>query len=62
MKEKNRGGRPRLVADDTTTRVSVRVPTRQYDRAYARERTTREPIADQLRRAFARVLNEDDDE
>jgi hypothetical protein len=61
-KEKNRGGRPRLVADDTTTRVSVRLPTRMFDRADARERRARDPVAEQLRRGLQRVLDEDGDD
>jgi hypothetical protein len=60
--EKNKRGRPRLVADDTTTQVTVRLPTRLYERADARERSARDPVVEQLRRGLRRVLDDSDDD
>lgn len=45
-------GRPPLDDDDTTTRVSVRLPTRQYDRALSQARADRESVSDLIRRGL----------
>jgi hypothetical protein len=55
-----RPGRPRLVEDDTTTPVTVRVPSKEYDRACERARTERVNLPDIIRRGLSRVLDEDD--
>jgi hypothetical protein len=61
MAESKRG-RPPLVPGDTTTPVSVRVPTREYDRACERASRNGINVRELLRRGLSRVLDDDDDD
>jgi hypothetical protein len=50
-----RRGRPPLdTADPTTVQVQVRLPTRQYDRLYARATAQRVTVPELVRRAVRR--------
>jgi hypothetical protein len=55
-----RGGRPPLVAGDTSTPITVRVPTREFDRACQQAARDRVPVAELVRRALARALHDAD--
>jgi len=51
-------GRPRLDRKDTTTRLSVSLPSRQYDRFYQQAQHDRISVGEAIRRQ----LQDDDDE
>lgn len=61
-------GRPRLVEDDTTTAVNVRVPTKDYDRACSIARRETQAagrsvsVADVVRRGLKRVVDDEDED
>ena len=54
-----RNGRPPLDDHDTSVRVSVRLPSRQYDDLCARAQRDRVQLSDVLRR---RITDYDDDD
>ena len=49
-------GRPPLSPGESSTPVSLKMPTSLYDRAYARATRDRMTVAELLRRALTRVL------
>ena len=55
----NPNGRPPLRPGDTTTTVSLRVPTRDFDRACEIANRQRVSVRDVLRRGLSRVLDDD---
>lgn len=61
MAEPKRPGRPRMVDDDTTTPITIRVPTRDFDRACERASRERVRVPDLIRRALTRELDDDDE-
>jgi hypothetical protein len=54
-------GRPPLVDGDTTTPVTVRFPTRDFDRACQQAARERVPLPELVRRGLTRVLTDDDE-
>jgi hypothetical protein len=60
MPESKRG-RPPIRVGDTTTPVTVRVPSKDYDRVC--ERATRERVkpVELIRRSLSRLLEDEDD-
>ena len=60
MRDAKRPGRPPLVEGDTTTPVTIRVPSKEYDRACERATRDRVNVPDIIRRGLSRVLDEDD--
>ena len=56
-----RPGRPPLADDDTTTPVTLRVPSKEFDRACERATLERVTVRDLFRRGLTRVLSEDTD-
>lgn len=50
-----RPGRPRLTTSDTTTAITVSIPTKHYDRLCADARKNDESLAAALRRELYRL-------
>jgi len=61
MADKPRG-RPPLVDGDETTPVTIRVPTRVFDRACRRADEERLKVSEALRRAVKRYAGEPDED
>lgn len=49
-------GRPPLDDDDDTTKASVRLPAKEYDRVCSQARHDRESVSDLIRRGVRQVL------
>jgi hypothetical protein len=62
MPDSRRPGRPPLVEGDTTTPVTIRVPSKEYDRVCERASRERVNVPDLIRRGLSRVLHEDEDD
>lgn len=62
MPDPKHRGRPRLVDNDTTTAVNVRVPTRDYDRACSLARRDGTSVAHVVRQGLRRRLDDSDED
>lgn len=62
MAEPKRQGRPPLTEGDTTTPVTVRLPSKDFDRVCERASRERVKVQDLLRRGIASIVVEDDEE
>jgi hypothetical protein len=62
MSDQKRPGRKPLREGDTTTPFTVRLPSRDFDRACQRAARERVEVRDLVRRGLSRLLDEDDDE
>jgi len=49
-------GRPPLDEDDPSTKASLRLPTKEYDRVCVQARRDRESVSDLIRRGIRREL------
>ena len=52
----NRRGRPRLVPDDRTVSVTVKLPSKQYDRTEHEAKRSELQLSEWLRRVIDRAL------
>lgn len=59
MSEPKKGGRPPLDADDPSTIVSIRMPSRLFDRVYKHATEQRTTVRDVIRTTLDRQLRDD---
>jgi hypothetical protein len=62
MNEPRRRGRPTVTEGDTSTSVNVRIPSRDYDRAYQIAQRQGTSVSAVLRRGIRHAVCQDDDD
>lgn len=62
MSEPRRRGRPTLVEGDSSTAVNIRIPSRDYDRAWKIARRRDVSVSKVLREGIRQRVESDDDD